>query len=469
MAYLRIEDHGIIGDMHSVALVGIDGTIDWYCFPHFDSPSVFGAILDDEKGGYFRIAPSEPDFVSKQLYLPDTNVLVTRYLSPGGVAELTDFMPIGASEGVDGSHDLVRKVRIVRGTMQLRMECIPAFNYARDSHRTQILSDRAFFRSAQLALSLTSPVAMTPFQNGVAAEFTLNELQSATFCLQDAGKGENSKWISEEQAEDLLNRTREYWQRWAAACAYNGRWREMITRSALTLKLMTFEPTGAIIAAPTTSLPEWIGGPRNWDYRFNWIRDAAFTLYALLRLGFKDSAARFMDWIQSRCQELDPDGALQTLYRIDGGHESREEILDHLDGYKGSRPVRIGNAAYQQLQLDIYGELMDAIYLYNKYVVPISYDLWKDLRRLVNWVCDHWNQPDSGIWEARSGPQHYTYSKLMCWVAIDRGLRLAEKRSFPAEREKWYQSRDQIYEQVMEKGWNRQKQKIGRASCRERV
>jgi GH15 family glucan-1,4-alpha-glucosidase len=458
MAYLRIEDHGIIGDMHTVALVGIDGTIDWYCFPHFDSPSVFGSLLDDKKGGYFRIAPADQGFVSKQLYLPETNILVTRYLSPQGVAELTDFMPIGGPEGSDGFHDLVRNVRVVRGTVKLRMECIPAFNYARDSHQTEILSNGAIFRSPRLSLSLASGVPVTGFQNGVAAEFTLNELQSVTFYLRDAKQQQQPKQLTEDEFKDLLYRTRDYWQRWAATCTYNGRWREMITRSALILKLMTFKPTGAIIAAPTTSLPEWIGGHRNWDYRFNWIRDAAFTLYALLRLGFKDSAAQFMNWIQSRCQELDPQGSLQTLYRIDGGHETPEEILDHLEGYKGSSPVRIGNAAYQQLQLDVYGELMDSVYLYNKYVVPISFDLWKDLRRLVNWVCDNWNQPDAGIWEVRGGPQNFTYSKLMCWVAIDRGLRLADKRSFPAEREKWYRTRDQIYEQVMQYGWNREKQ-----------
>jgi len=456
--YSRIEDHGIIGDMHTVALVGIDGNIDWYCFPHFDSPSIFGSILDDKKGGYFRITPSGDGFHPKQLYLPDTNILVTRFLSASGVVELTDFMPIGSPEQSNGHHDLIRNVRVVRGKVLLRMECVPAFNYARDKHQTGLSKDRCSFRSESISISLSSTVPLVKHESGVASEFTLSEGESATFYLRELNAGEDlPSPMNEQETQAHLAATRDYWHRWIAACSYTGRWREMIVRSALTLKMMTFEPTGAIIAAPTTSLPEWIGGNRNWDYRFNWIRDAAFTLYALLRLGFPDSAARFMDWIESRCQELEPNGSLQTLYGIDGGHECPEIILDHLDGYKGSRPVRIGNGAYQQLQLDIYGELMDAVYLYNKYVVPISYDLWKDLRRLVNWVCSNWNQPDAGIWEIRSGPQHFTYSKVMCWVAVDRGLRLADKRSFPADRAAWYKVRDEIYEQIMKNGWNQKR------------
>ena len=457
--YLRIEDHGIIGDMHTVALVGIDGTIDWYCVPHFDSPSIFGSLLDDRKGGYFRIAPSGDGFHPKQLYLPDTNILVTRFLSPDGVVELTDFMPIGSPESSNGYHDVIRCVRVVRGKVTLRMECVPAFNYARDEHHIELGTNSCVLRSSNLSIAVTSAIPLVKFQSGIAADFTLGEGEDVTFYLREINADDNAPAVmNAQQTSELLGATRDYWHRWVAACEYTGRWREMIVRSALTLKLMTFEPTGAIIAAPTSSLPEWIGGERNWDYRFNWIRDAAFTLYALLRLGFPDSAAHFMEWIQSRCQELDPNGSLQTLYGIDGRHESPEIILDHLDGYKGSRPVRIGNAAYNQLQLDIYGELLDAVYLYNKYVVPISYDLWKDLRRLVNWVCANWNRPDAGIWETRSGPQHFTYSKVMCWVALDRGLRLADKRSFPAERELWYKTRDHIYEEIMKNGWNSQKQ-----------
>jgi GH15 family glucan-1,4-alpha-glucosidase len=218
--------------------------------------------------------------------------------------------------------------------------------------------------------------------------------------------------------------------------------------------LLTYEPTGAIIAAPTCSLPEELGGGRNWDYRYTWIRDTSFTLYALLRIGFTAEAGDFMRWLEARCHEIEPDGSLQIMYGIDGRHTLSEEILDHLEGYKGSRPVRVGNGAYKQLQLDIYGELMDSVYLYNKYGTPISYDLWTYLRQLVNWVCDNWQRQDDGIWEVRGGQQHFVYSKLMCWVAVDRGLRLADRRSFPADRERWLNIRDQIYEEIMAKGWH---------------
>jgi GH15 family glucan-1,4-alpha-glucosidase len=252
----------------------------------------------------------------------------------------------------------------------------------------------------------------------------------------------------------LFERTVEFWQRWLSKCTYTGRWREMVYRSALTLKLLTFEPTGAIVAAPTCSLPETVGGVRNWDYRYTWIRDAAFTLYGLLRIGFTEEAEGFMRWLEARAGEVEADGSLQIVYGIDGRHDLTEQTLDHLSGYRDSRPVRIGNGAYNQLQLDIYGELLDAVYLYNKYVMPIGYDAWTRIRRRLNWLCDNWQRPDEGMWEVRGGRRHFVSSKLMCWVAMDRGLRLAQKRAFPADRVRWLQIRDQIYEEVMAKGWS---------------
>ena len=455
MAYQPIENYGIIGDMHTAALVGMDGSIDWLCFPHFDSPSVFASILDDKKGGHFKIAPAAQGITHKQFYWPETNILITRFLSPGGVGEITDYMPVGALAKDHGHHQVVRRVNVVRGTMAFRMECYPAFNYARDKHTTTISAGGACFQSPGLSLGLATRVPLKQNGNGVIAQFKLKEAQTATFLLQDVeGGADCGAVLSEPEAFELFKQTVEYWRRWLSKCTYTGRWREMVHRSALVLKLLTFEPTGAIVASPTCSLPEGIGGERNWDYRFTWIRDAAFTLYGLMRIGFTDAAAQFMQWLEARCRELNPDGSLQIMYRIDGRRIETEETLDHLEGYKGSRPVRIGNGAANQLQLDIYGELMDSVYLYNKYGTPISYDLWTHLRRLINWVCDNWQRKDEGIWEVRGGQQHFLYSKLMCWVAIDRGLRLADKRSFPADREKWLKVRDRIYEEIMDKGWN---------------
>ena len=455
MSYQPIEYYGIIGDTYSAALVGLDGSIDWLCFPHFDSPSVFAAILDDEKGGRFKVSPAGGGTTCKQLYWPDTNILITRFFSPAGVGEVTDYMPVGTPENGHGYHQVIRRVKVVRGEVTFRMECFPAFDYAREKHQTEISDEGSCFRSSGLCLELATKIPLEQSGTGVATEFMLQEEQTAIFVLREieaeAGCGVS---LSEQEEEELLRQTVEYWRWWLSKCTYTGRWREMVHRSALVLKLLTFEPTGAIVAAPTCSLPEALGGERNWDYRYTWIRDAAFTLYGLLRIGFTQEAAQFMGWLESRCQHSNPDGSLQLMYGLDGRSDLTEETLDHLEGYRGSRPVRIGNGAYDQLQLDIYGELMDAVYLYNKHGDPISYDLWTRLRVLINWVCDNWQRKDEGIWEIRGGRRHFVYSKLMCWVAIDRGLRLASKRSFPANRDRWLKVRDEIYEEIMYKGWN---------------
>ena len=435
MAYQPIEDYGIVGNMRTVALVGKNASIDWFCCPKFDAPSVFGAILDDQKGGYFKIAPTFSGVTYKQLYWPETNVLITRFLSPEGVAEVIDFMPVGTNHPRHEHSELVRRVNVVRGTMAFRMECFPAFNYARDAHQTQLNPSGAALVSPQLSLQLSTTAELQPSGTGLICDFTLQEGQTLTFALGEISP-ESTDYhpFSERESQELFESTIAYWRRWLSKSIYQGRWREMVERSALVLKLLTYEPTGAIVAAPTCSLPEALGGGRNWDYRYTWIRDAAFTLYGLLRIGFTDEAARFMQWIEARAGELNPDGSLQLMYGIDGKHELTEETLDHLEGYKGSHPVRIGNGAYNQLQLDIYGELMDSVYLYNKYGTPISYDFWIHLRRLTNWVCDNWQRPDEGIWEVRGGQRNFVYSKLMCWVALDRALRLADRRSFPADR-----------------------------------
>jgi GH15 family glucan-1,4-alpha-glucosidase len=447
MAYEPIENYGVIGDLHTVALVGMSGSIDWLCIPHFDSPAVFAAILDDAKGGRFQIAPRRPPAARKQFYWPDTNVLVTRFFTDGGVGEVVDYMPVGGHCGV------VREVRVIRGSVDFRMECRPAFNYARDPHEVEPADRAAVFRSRDLSLALRATEPVTIRDGAAFAEFTLDENRSAAFVFVTCVAGAPQS-LSEEEIRPLFRRTVDYWHDWLGQCTYTGRWREMVHRSALALKLMTFEPTGAIVAAPTASLPEHLGGVRNWDYRYTWIRDAAFTLYGLLRVGFTEAAANFMDWIAARCREENWDGSLQVMYTIDGSHSIPEETLDHFEGYRGSRPVRIGNAAHKQLQLDIYGELMDAVYLYNKHGAPIPYDLWTHLRKILNWVCANWKRADEGIWEVRGPRQEFVYSRLMCWVALDRGLRLAEKRSFPADHALWLRTRDEIYQEIMDRGWN---------------
>lgn len=458
MSYLPIEDYGIIGNMRSVALVGSHGSIDWFCFPHFDSPSVFASILDDEQGGFFQIRPDREDYKCKQFYWPDTNVLITRFTMDGGIVEVTDYMPVGADVQQREDFRIVRRVKGIHGQVPMRMECLPAFNYARDSHTVEAVAGGAIFRSEALDMGLAATVPVDKEQRQVTASFSVGVDESVVFVLHEVANGDTCIGFSEEQAEKRFRETIHYWRNWLSHSTYEGRWREMVHRSALILKLLTFEPTGAIVAAATCGLPEQVGGARNWDYRYTWIRDAAFTVYGFMRIGFTEEAAAFMDWIINRCEEEGPEGPLQVMYAIDGRKDLEEVTLDHLKGYRGSQPVRIGNGAYQQLQLDIYGELMDSAYLYNKYGQLISYHTWKTLRAKLDWLCENWQQPDEGIWEVRSGKQHFVYSKLMCWVALDRGIRLATKRSLPADVTRWTRIRDEIYEEIMAYGWSESRQ-----------
>jgi GH15 family glucan-1,4-alpha-glucosidase len=457
--YQPIENYAVIGDLHTVALVGMNGSIDWCCLPRFDSPSVFGSLLDARKGGFFRIAPPDtPGLRQKQLYLPQTNILVTRFLTVDGVAEVTDFMPIKQEKSHTHQHHIVRSVSVVRGSLSFEMVCRPAFNYARDEHTVETVGEIARFHSNGLCLALIASVPLEEDgEGGVRAHFTLHQGQSARFILESAKEHDIAP--SDHSAgryNQEFQRTRNFWQNWVSQCQYRGRWREMVERSALVLKLLTYAPTGAIVAAPTTSLPETVGGNRNWDYRYTWLRDAAFTLYSLLILGFTQEAEAFMGWLDARCHELKANGTLQPMYTIDGKHDLTEIALDHLEGYRQSGPVRIGNEAYRQKQLDIYGELMDAIYIYNRYDA-ISYDLWQNLRRLLDWLNDHWQEPDEGIWEVRGGPRQFVHSRLMSWVAFDRALRLSRHRGLPAPVAKWTQTSADIYEQIMTQGWNNEK------------
>ncbi|NUP10947.1 MAG: glycoside hydrolase family 15 protein [Polyangiaceae bacterium] len=452
--YRPIEDHGVIGDLHTVALVSVDGSIDFFCAPDFDSPSVFASLLDADNGGVFQLATALREPAHKQLYLPDTNVLLTRFLADEGVAEISDFMPV-ADAGV--AHNIVRRAKAVRDDVPFRMRCAPRFDYARAEHTVERTSDGIVFSASSpkgLALRLRSSIPVEIRNGDAVAEFTLRGGQTASFILEQLRGQKPSHCGHDHYVAEAFKNTVNFWRRWSGRATYGGRWREMVLRSALTLKLLTSQTHGSIVAAPTFGLPEQIGGRRNWDYRFTWIRDASFTLYGLMRLGYTDEAASFMRWVEARCDELEPDGSLQIMYGVDGRHELLEEELLHLDGYLGSKPVRVGNGAVNHLQLDIYGELLDAIYLYDKYGAPISFDLWRNVRRLVDWVCANWHQPDESIWEGRGGRREFLYSRVLCWVAIDRAARLALRRSFPAPLGRWLETRDKIYEDVFERFWD---------------
>jgi len=452
--YKPIENYGVIGDLHTVALVGMDGSIDFMCFPEFDSPTIFAALLDHKKGGSFKLAPVMDSTRLKQLYLPESNILLSRFLSSDGVAEISDFMPI---TDLGHAHTIVRRAKTIRGDIRYRMSCAPRFDYGRATHRVQKKKNEVIFISEgpdKSVLRLRSDVPVKVAEGDVVAEFTLRSGECAAFILEDARDRGESPSAGADYVSDSFKQTMNFWQNWIHKSQYRGRWREMVNRSALTLKLLTSEQHGSIVAAPTFGLPEEIGGVRNWDYRYTWIRDASFTLYALMRLGYQGEATAFGRWIEERCCQLKPGAPLQLMYGIDGRQDLEETILRHFEGYKKSRPVRIGNAAYKQLQLDIYGELMDSVYIYNKSAELIHYDFWRYLTQLIDWVCDNWQRPDEGIWEVRGGAQEFLYSRVMCWVAVDRGLRLAQKRSFPAPWAKWTSVRDEIYRDVYENFWD---------------
>jgi GH15 family glucan-1,4-alpha-glucosidase len=448
--YLPIEEHGIVGDLRTVALVGTDGTVDWYCPSRFDAPSLFGALLDARKGGYFSLwcrGSGRP----KQLYLPDTNILMTRFQGAEAVGEVIDFMVPETSPTRRARDLLVRQARAVRGRATFELACHPAFDYGRAPHQVHLVEGvGAVFESSAGRCVLRTSVALKVEESGVAATFTLEEGQGVDFELEWNGE---VRPLAEGETEELFTRTSDFWQGWVSQSRYRGRWREMVQRSALVLKLLVYHPTGALVAAPTTSLPEQLGGGRNWDYRYSWLRDAAFTVYALMTLGFLEEAASFMEWVQHRCETATRERDVMIMYTVDGGEDIPETVLDHLDGYQGSRPVRIGNNAVGQRQIDVYGELMDSVYLYNR-EVPISYDLWTGLCQRLDWLAKHWQEPDEGIWEIRGPRQRFTYSALMTWVAYDRAGRLARDRGLPGPVERWRKLAAAAHRFVQESCWD---------------
>jgi GH15 family glucan-1,4-alpha-glucosidase len=447
--YLPIEEHAIIGDLRTVALVGTNGTIDWYCPSRFDAPSLFASLLDARKGGYFSLA-SRTGARPKQLYLPDTNILLTRFLGQEAVGEVIDFMV--PDESNKAPRDLlVRQARAVRGRATFELGCHPAFDYGRVRHTVDLVDGvGAVFTSPAGRFVLRSQVPLKIEGDGVGATFTLDEGETVDFELEWHG---DVRPIVAGEADRLFLETSDYWQKWLSQSRYRGRWRETVQRSALALKLLVYNPTGALVAAPTTSLPEELGGVRNWDYRYSWLRDAAFTIYSLMTLGFLDEAAAFMDWVQKRCESATVERDVSIMYSIDGNEHIPETTLDHLEGYRGSSPVRIGNNAVAQRQIDVYGELMDSVYLFNR-ERPISYDLWTGLSKRLDWLANHWEEPDEGIWEVRGPRQRFTYSALMTWVAFDRAQRLARDRGLPAPVEKWRKLGAAAYKFVQDECWD---------------
>jgi GH15 family glucan-1,4-alpha-glucosidase len=466
--YPNISDHGLIGDLQTAALVDTNGTIDWFCCPRFDSPSVFASLLDADGGGFFSITPDTDGYVTKQLYLPGTAILITRFMTEAGVGEVIDFMPVTEGPATD-RHRLVRLVRVVRGSMRFIVEIQPRFDYARAPHKIEIDDDGAQFISDDLMLTVhrVGDRVVHEGEPATTAELSGDGLRvmadlhagDITGVVIESG-GAQPRQYSRSELTQLFEETRDYWRAWVDRSTYRGRWREMVTRSAMTLKLMTYAPTGALVAAPTAALPEQVGGERNWDYRFTWVRDGSFSVYALLGLGYTEEAEAFVGWLMHRIAESagDASGPLKIMYRVDGSSDLVEETLEHFEGYRGSSPVRIGNGAADQLQLDIYGEAMDSIYLADTHGLQLPHIGWTQVCTMLDWVSDNWDQPEEGIWETRGGRQPFTYGRFMCWVALDRGIRLAQSHGRPASIQRWAEERDRIYQQVMSKGWHPDRQ-----------
>jgi GH15 family glucan-1,4-alpha-glucosidase len=464
-SYPLIADHGLIGDLQTAALVTTDGEIDWFCSPRFDSPSVFASLLDRKRGGRFRIAPAEPGYVSKQLYLPDSAVLITRFMTAGGVGEVIDFMPVPDGGTPTDHQRLVRVTRVIRGEMRFAFECAPRFDYGRAGHTLEVSDAGAVFRAGDMRLTLhaAGPVSWDPAEvsvpdphgDAIRGSVTLRAGQVGAVMLETAA-AESPRRLEPAEVLSMLDDTVAFWRRWLDRSTYRGRWREQVYRSAMTLKLMTYAPSGALVAAPTAGLPEQVGGERNWDYRFTWVRDASFSVYALLGLGYLDEARAFLDWLYDRVQEQAGAGSgpLKIMYRVDGSSDLAEETLDHLEGYRGSAPVRIGNGASDQLQLDIYGEAMDCIYFADRHGFEVVHAGWTRLAGILDWLCENWDRPEEGIWETRGGRQDFVYGRVNSWTAFDRVIRLATDHGRPGNLARWTTERDRVYQQVMDKGWN---------------
>jgi GH15 family glucan-1,4-alpha-glucosidase len=452
--FKKLEEYGIIGNLETCALIGCDGSVDWLCFPAIDSPSIFAALLDVERGGQLCIRPTTK-YESAQSYSGDTNILQTTFTTPLGTAVITDFMPVKSMEGVESVSALFRKVECVKGMVKMAVVLTPRFDYARAVPDVEPAESGVIFRRRDEFLYFQSPIPLSIHDGGAKGNLVLKAGESLWFSLQYNQQVSHSP----EEQETFLKNIEKFWLNWThtcdlSECVIEEPWHHLAVRSGLILKLLSNPDTGAIAAAATTSLPERIGGSRNWDYRFSWVRDASFTDQALFHLGHIQEARKFRTWIMKIVKEAGDPRDIRTVYALHENQNLEERVLEHLSGYEGSRPVRIGNDAARQKQLDIFGEMLNAIYDTTRHGEEVSEKGWTFFKHLVDYVCAVWNTKDSGIWEMRGAPRHFVYSKLMCWVAVDRGIRIAQTKRFDAPLKTWCEIRNSIYETILEKGFN---------------
>ena len=443
---LHIEDYGLIGDTHAAALVGRDGSIDWLCLPRFDSGACFAALLGDRTNGRWQIAPVAPVRGSARRYRAETLILETDFETTDGVVRVIDFMTPRHDEP-----DLVRIVQGVRGRVDMQMELIIRFDYGRIVPWVRTVDGRLRAIAGPDALTLDTPVRTYGRDLTTRAEFTVSEGESVPFVLMWHESHEPSPPMSDPQ--QALEETDKWWREWSSHCTYDGPWRDAVVRSSITLKALTYAPTGGMVAAPTMGLPEQLGGVRNWDYRYCWLRDATYTLYALMIGGYTEEAAAWRNWLL-RAVAGDP-ARLQVMYGVRGERRLTELELLWLGGYENSKPVRLGNGAVEQLQLDVYGELMDAMHLARRIGIPPDEDAWALESALATFLEHGWREPDQGIWEMRGPPRHFTHSKVMTWVAFDRAVKAVERFGLEGRVDVWRQARDEIHETICRDGFHR--------------
>jgi GH15 family glucan-1,4-alpha-glucosidase len=452
--YKPISGYGIIGNTRTVALVGYDGSIDWCCLPKFSSPSVFAGILDRKKGGRWMITPAEPA-TSSQSYLEDTNILRTEFRNVTSRVVVTDFMPCSVSGGAWSTPpEIHRVVQSLGGDMKLNFVFHPVYNYGSSVPRFSSSKNGITIRNRKQEMVLSTPLSFPLSGSGITGGFTIGQGEKMNFVLS-YGESEPRK-VEAYHTERQRAKTEVFWMDWTSTLRYRGRWKQAVTRSALTLKLLVYEPTGAIVAAPTTSLPEAIGGERNWDYRYSWIRDSASSLWAFHKIGCKNESEAFLHWLIDNNPSLDLD--LRLMYDVDGGTSARERTLDYLEGYKNSRPVRVGNLAVEQQQFDAYGYMLDALYFSSRHGRVIDEEMYfRFVKPLANYILEHWPEPGNGIWEIRNRREHYVYTKAWCYAGLDRAVKIARASGHPEDVPVWRAAMRQIRTEILRKGWNREK------------